>query len=240
MSNQQQKLIRPLTGYFLGWGDDRTPHRYIRLGTANGDLLVKVAKSLRSDIQDWRSGILVNLLVRERIDRATGSPKFKVKQLLTIARIDDPTVDRLSPLITDSMPTASNPVVPTKIQVCQGSSCRRKGSDKICQMMQAYLERNDLTDTVQIESVKCLHQCKAAPQAIVSSPAAAIVPEKTHYRQIQPNQVKVILAKHFPIASQPESWAEPVIRTIGSNFIDKIDDYFQQQQIASANILPQF
>lgn len=225
-------------GYFLGWGDDRTPHRYIRLGTANGDLLVKVAKSLRSDIQDWRSGILVNLLVQERIDRATGSPKIKVKQLLTIAKID-PTVDRCSPLTTGSRPTASNPVAPTKIQVCQGSSCRRQGSGKICQAMQTYLERNDLTDTVQIESVKCLHQCKAAPQAIVTSNAAAAVPGKTHYRHIQPTQVKVILAKHFPIANQPEPLAEPVIRTIGFNFIDKIGDYFQQQQIAAITIRPQ-
>jgi NADH:ubiquinone oxidoreductase subunit E len=230
MSNHQQKLIRPLTGYFLGWGDDRTPHRYIRLGTANGDLLVKVAKPLRSNIQNWRSGIFVNLLVRERIDRATGSHKIKVKQLLKISRIDDPTVDRLSPLTTDSMVTASNPVAPTKIQVCQGSSCRRRGSDKICQMMQTYLERNDLTATVQIESVKCLHQCKAAPQAIVISPAIAGIPGKTHYRQIQPTQVQALLAKHFPIASKSEP--------IGSNIVEKIDNYFQQWSIFTATVMP--
>jgi (2Fe-2S) ferredoxin len=228
MSNQQQKLIRPLTGYFLGWGDDRTPHRYIRLGTANGDLLVKVGKQLRSDIQDWRLGSLVNLLVRERIDRATGSHKIKVKQLLTTTRID-PTVNRLSPLTTDSMSTTSNPVAPTKIQICQGSSCRRRGSDKTCQMMQTYLERHELTDTVQIESVKCLHQCKAAPQAIVTSPSTAPIPGKTHYRQIQPTQVQALLAKHFPIASKPEP--------IGSNIVEKIDNYFQQRSIFTATVL---
>ena len=223
MSNRQQQLIRPLTGYFLGWGDDRTPHRYIRLGTANGDLLVKVAKSLRSGIQDWQSGSFVNLLARERVDRATGSHKIKAKQLLKIARID-PTVDRFSRSLT-------NPIAPTKIQVCQGSSCRRRGSDKICQMMQTYLNRNDLTDTVQIESVKCLHQCKAAPQAIVTSPATALIPGKTHYRQIQPTQVQALLAKHFPIASKPEP--------IGSNIVEEIDNYIQQWSIFAATALPQ-
>ncbi len=225
MSHQQHKLILPLTGYFLGWGDDRTPHRYIRLGTERGDLLVKVAKRLRSDIQDWQPGMFVNLLTQERIDRVTGCRKIKVKQLFVT-----PSIDRSVDLIPD--PIVITPVAPTKIQVCQGSSCRRRGSEKICQMMQNYLDRNDLTDTVRIESVKCLHQCKAAPQAIVTSPNTAIIPGKTHYRQIQPNQVQVLLAKHFPIASKPES--------IGSNFIDKIGDFLQSQQISATTIIPQF
>jgi (2Fe-2S) ferredoxin len=97
--------------------------------------------------------------------------------------------------------------------------------------MQAYFDRHDLTDTVQIESVKCLHQCKAAPHAIVTSPDAAILPGKTHYRQIQPTQVQLILAKHFPIDAQPES--------IGSNLIDKIGDYLRQHPISTATSLPQ-
>lgn len=222
-SERQQKRTYPLTGYFLGWGDDRIPHRYIRLGTANGDLLVKVAKPLRSDIRDWKSGIFVNLLVRERIDRVTGNRQFKAKQLLTVTSIE-PTVDRLSPPI-------ANPVAPTKIQVCQGSSCRRRGSDKVCQAMQNYLKQHDLTDTVKIESVKCLHQCKAAPQAIVTSASTALIPGKTHYRQIQPTQVQALLAKHFPIASKPEP--------IGSNIVEKIDNYFQQWSISTATVLPQ-
>jgi (2Fe-2S) ferredoxin len=229
MSNRQHKLIRPLTGYFLGWGDDRAPHRYIRLETANGNrLVVKVAKRLRSHIQDWQPGMLVNLLTQERIDRATGSQKIKVKQLF-VTPIVDPSFDRVMERI--SAPIVSPPVAPTKIQVCQGSSCRRQGSEKICQMMQSHLERNDLTDTVRIESVKCLHQCKAAPQAIVTSPNTAIIPGKTHYRQLQPTQVQALLAKHFPIASKSEP--------IGSNIVEKIDNYFQQWSVSTATALPQ-
>jgi (2Fe-2S) ferredoxin len=225
MSNPQHKLIRPLTGYFLGWGDDRTPHRYIRLGTDDrGELLVKVAKQLRSHIQDWQPGMLVNLLTQEKIDRVTGCRKIKVKQLFVT-----PSIDRSVDLIFDSI--VSTPVAPTKIQVCQGSSCRRRGSEKICQMMQSHLERNDLTETVRIESVKCLHQCKAAPQAIVTSPNTAAIPGKTHYRQLQPIQVQALLAKHFPIANKSEP--------LGSNIAEKIDNYFQQWSISTAAVSSQ-
>lgn len=227
MSNPQHKLIRPLTGYFLGWGDDRTPHRYIRLGTDDrGELLVKVAKQLRSHIQDWQPGMLVKLLTQEKIDRVTGCRKIKVKQLSLPLSIN---IDRSVDLISNAI--VSTPVAPTKIQVCQGSSCRRRGSEKICQMLQNHLERNDLTDKVRIESVKCLHQCKAAPQAIVTSPHTAPIPGKTHYRQLQPTQVQALLAKHFPIANKSES--------IGSNIAEKIDNYFQQWSISTAAVSSQ-
>ena len=95
--------------------------------------------------------------------------------------------------------------------------------------MEAYLDRHDLTDRVQIESVKCLHQCKAAPHAIVISPSTAILPGKTHYRQLQPGQVQVMLAKHFPLAAAPVP--------IGSNLIEKISNYLSQQRISISNNL---
>jgi Thioredoxin-like [2Fe-2S] ferredoxin len=198
--NKQHKQIEPLTGHFLGWGDNRTPHRYIKLATSSGEKIVKVAKSLRPQIQDWQPGMLLTLLSQERISRTTGETKIKVKQLLATPNIypfcqlgsDFSQIDR-NPVIT--------PVEPTKIRVCQGSSCRRRGSEQICRSMQAYIEKNDLTAQVEIETVKCLHQCKAAPHAIVHSPSTAILPGKTHYRQLQPGQVPVMLAKHFLMAT---------------------------------------
>ena len=92
--------------------------------------------------------------------------------------------------------------------------------------MQTYLDRHDLTDRVQIETVKCLHQCKAAPHAIVNSPAESILPGKTHYRQLQPSQVNTILGKHFSIVlpSKPP----------GTNLIGKIATYLQRHQISTS------
>jgi (2Fe-2S) ferredoxin len=221
MSRQYHKYIQPLTGQFLGWGDDRTLHRYVRLATANGEQRVKIAKSLRARVQDWQPGIWLTLMSQERICNTTGERQIKIKQVLSLptahAPSDSPPV--LTPI--DVAPVVDRPL-PTKIQVCGGSSCRRRGSANICQSMQAYLDRSDLTAQVQIETVKCLHQCKAAPHAIVTSPAAATVPGKTHYRQIQPSQVQALLAKHFPITA-------PSV-PVEANFIDKISAYWQQHQ----------
>ena len=224
MGRQHHKHIQPLTGQFLGWGDDCTPHRYMKLATANGERRVKIAKSLRARIQDWQPGIWLTLMSQERIDLTTGERKIKAKQLL-----HPPT----APIPSDSSsrapiaPVAEPPI--TKIQVCGGSSCRRRGGGNICQSMQAYLDRHDLTAQVQIETVKCLHQCKAAPHAIVTNTTDL---SKTHYRQLQPSQVQVLLAKHFPIAvpSTP----------IETNFIGKISNYLQQNQLANVAINLQF
>jgi (2Fe-2S) ferredoxin len=222
--SKHQKRLHPLTGYFLGWGDNRKQHGHIKLATVDGERLIKVTKSLRPQIQDWQPGIYLTLLTQETIDRDTGERKIKVKQLVAAAPIEP---DRHLPTESSSLqpidpaPIASQALIPTKIQVCQGSSCRRRGSKQICASMQADLDRYQLTDRVEIESVKCLHHCKAGPHAIVISPTGAMVPGKTHYRQIQSSQVLALLAKHFPIVSPLEP--------NGSNLIEKIGAYLLQQ-----------
>lgn len=230
MSKQHQKRIRPLTGQFQGWGDGSTPHRYIRLATVDGDRLIKVAKSLRSQIQDWQVGSSVTLLTQETIDFDTGKCKIKVKQLLATPSIEPANnlpPDLASSHSIDSPAATRDTYAPTKIQVCQGSSCRKRGSEKICQLMQAYLDEGNFTDRVQVEPVKCLHQCKAAPHAIVTSPASARTTRKTHYRQIQSSQALALLAKHFPIAAPSEPTE--------SNLLEKISAYLLQQHHISTN-----
>jgi Thioredoxin-like [2Fe-2S] ferredoxin len=231
--SKHQKRLHPLTGYFLGWGDNRKQHGHIKLATVDGERLIKVSKSLRPQIQDWQPGIYLTLLTQETIDRDTGARKIKVKQLVAAAAIEPashlPTeLPSLQPF--DPQSVANHPLVPIKIQVCQGSSCRKRGSQQICQSMQAYIDEYQLTDRVEIEPVKCLHHCKAAPYAIVTSPTGSIVPGQTHYPHLQSSQVLALLAKHFPIASPSEPTE--------SNLIDKVSAYlWQQHQMATATTI---
>jgi hypothetical protein len=228
--SKHQKRFQSLTGYFLGWGDNREQHGHIKLATSDGDRLIKVAKSLRPQIQDWQVGIYLTLLTQETIDRDTGARKLKVKQLVAAAAIDPQIGSTELARPIDPPPIASQTSIPTKIQVCQGSSCRKRGSQQICQSMQAYIDRSQLTDLVEIEPVKCLHQCKAAPHAIVTSPASAKVPGKTHYRQVQSSQVLALLANHFPI----DSPSEPT----ESNLSERVSAYLRpQHQIATATTI---
>ncbi len=190
MSKDQQKYIRPLTAHFLGWGDSLTPHRYIRVATANGELVVKVSKQLRAQMQDLQPGVWLAMMIQERMDMATGEIKSKVKQLLKLPDTNTPAYCSSSSV--ELVPPAKNLA---QIRICQGSSCRRRGSEKICQMMQSYLNRTGLTAQVEIKTVKCLHQCKDAPHII--TPDSSEVPRK-HYRQVRSIDVDSIMMDSFP------------------------------------------
>lgn len=236
MSKQQQKIIKPLVGHFLGWGDDRIPHRYIKLATAKGHQVLKVSKHLRPQIQDWQPGMWLTAISQERVNTNTGKTKIKVKQLLTssgesiLDNLPSPSKSE-QPAVTDRNlhPAVSLPEERSQIRVCQGSSCRRQGSEKICKSMQAYLDRAELTDRVEIKPVKCLHQCKAAPHAIVTSPDSAVLPGKTHYRQLQHHQVKVILDRHFP--------TDIPISPSDDSLVKKIGNYLQSHTLSVSSII---
>jgi NADH:ubiquinone oxidoreductase subunit E len=190
MSKDRQKYIRPLTGSFLGWGDSCTPHRYIRVATANGELAIKVSKQLRPQIQDLQPGVWLAMISQERMDVATGELEIKVKQLLKLPDTNIPEYSSSS-----SVELVAPAKSPAQIRICQGSSCRRRGSEKICQMMQSYLNRTDLNAQVEIKAVKCLHQCKDAPHIII--PDSSEFPRK-HYRQVRSIDIDSIMMDTLP------------------------------------------
>jgi (2Fe-2S) ferredoxin len=228
LNKQQYKRIRPLVGYFLGWGDDRTPHRYIKIATSEGEQVVKVGKSLRSQIQDWQPGIWLTLLSQERINSTTGAVKIKVKQLLTSPRVDPP--ERVSsnlPQGADCSLDADRSTANSQIRVCQGSSCRRQGSEQICRSIQAYLDRHALNDRVEIQPTKCLHQCKSAPHAIFTNSNRELLPGKTHYRKLHVDRVQTILERHFPI--------DLFSNSNSSNLIGEISNYLRKHLTATLN-----
>jgi NADH:ubiquinone oxidoreductase subunit E len=126
------------------------------------------------------------------MDMATGELKIKVKQLLKLP--DTNTPEYCSSSSVELIEPAGNPV---QIRVCQGSSCRRKGSGQLCEMMQSYLGRTNLTAQVEIKPVKCLHQCKDAPHII--TPDFYEV-KRTHHRQVRSIDVDSIMMANFPIS----------------------------------------
>jgi NADH:ubiquinone oxidoreductase subunit E len=190
MSKDQQKYIRPLTGHFLGWGDSCIPHRYMRVATANGELSIKVSKQLRAQVQDLQPGVWLAMMSEEQMDMATGEIKIKVRQLLKLP--DTNTLEYGSSASIELVSPVKNPA---QIRVCQGSSCRRKGSEKLCQMMQSYLDRMSLTAQVEIKPVKCLHQCKDSPHII--TPDFSEV-KRTHHSQVRSIDIDSIMMTSFP------------------------------------------
>ncbi len=192
MSKHADKSMRPLAGHFIGWGDDRVPYRYIKLATTEGELTAKVAKNLRSQIQEWQPGIWVNVMTQVRVKFDGDGARLKVIHL--IGSVDP------SNLVAKPVPDskAAPSIDMTEIRVCQGSSCRRRGSEQIAQAIAVELGERQLADRVEVKSVKCMDRCKLAPNITIVSPDEGIVPGKKHYHKLQLERVKSILDQHFP------------------------------------------
>ncbi len=75
-----------------------------------------------------------------------------------------------------------------KILVCQGSSCSKKGSQTICQLLQTELKAQGVTGKVAIQTTGCMKQCKQAPYIIM--------PGRNSYRRVQPQQISKLVSKH--------------------------------------------
>lgn len=191
MSKHANKSIRPLAGHFIGWGDDRVPHRYLKLATSDGELIAKVAKSLRSQIQEWQPGIWVNLMTQVRV-KSDGKSQIKIEQL--IGSVDPSNLVATPATKRKAAPSLDNT---TEIRVCQGSSCRRRGSEQIAQAIAAELSDRQLGERVEVKSVKCMDRCKLAPNVTIVSSDEGILPGKTHYHKLQLDRIKSIIDQHF-------------------------------------------
>ena len=53
-----------------------------------------------------------------------------------------------------------------KISICVGSSCHLKGSYDIINLMKEHLEKNDLTDRVELSAAFCLGRCTSTGDTI--------------------------------------------------------------------------
>ena len=77
----------------------------------------------------------------------------------------------------------------TKILVCQGSSCCKKGSQAICKLLQTELKAQGISSKIEIKTTGCMKQCKQAP--------CLIMPGRDSYSRVQPQQVSKLVSKHL-------------------------------------------
>lgn len=76
------------------------------------------------------------------------------------------------------------------ILICQKSDCRKRGGAAFCQALEEHLRQEGLEDKVTIKGTGCMKRCKAGPNAIV-------MPDKTRYSKIQPQEIPQLIANHF-------------------------------------------
>ena len=151
--------------------------KYLSLSTLEADYLIAVAKSPKNLLgEHLKLGCHL---------KVTGMRKYKLHQEQVEYKAYK--IELLSE--QSSTKTAIAPSrLKTKILVCQGSSCLKKGSQAICKLLQTELITKGITNKVEIKTTGCMKQCKQAP--------CLIMPGRNHYTRVQPQQVSKLASKH--------------------------------------------
>lgn len=184
-----------LQGRFLGFGlEDRFKIKYLRLLTAEGERCVKLSKAARTSI-------VLSLVPGDSL-QVWGEKKttfYPPEVKLKANRIE---VSPAQPLEgqprSPSQPRAAKP---QQILMCQKSDCMKRGGKAVCQALEQSIRDRGLENQVTIRGTGCMKDCKAGPNVVM--------PNKTRYRRIQPQEVAAVIDRHFP-AESAESEAAKV------------------------------
>lgn len=174
-----------LEGKFLGvCALDGYKLKYLRLRTAERDVIIKVPKELRA-------GLVYKLAIGDciRCEGIQKDWKFKASAIEKAAPENKPKV---------------------KILICQKSHCHNNGGKEIYSALAEQLNSHDLNDSVTLKSTGCLKCCKQAPNLVVlpvgttaaasngklTPKAEASPPEnRSSYRNVRISQIPAIISK---------------------------------------------
>jgi Respiratory-chain NADH dehydrogenase 24 Kd subunit. len=179
------------------WVDDGKP-KLITLLTSLGLLLIKISKQARIiGICDLSPGNQVQVTGRKKQDVKTGKIKLKATRVVSTSQ----PISTLTPSVSfndqihqDGEIPLTHPSVitakPAKILICQKSDCRKRGSDKVCALLEKELAQRGLQDRVTIQKTGCLKKCKSGPNIVM-------LPDKTRYSKVESKQIPGLIEQHF-------------------------------------------
>lgn len=182
-----------LKGRFLGFiVEDGDKVKGMRLATAQGECCIKLSKSIRASLsQGLIPGDWLEVSGDRILDWKRGQLKLKAYEVkLTVtsnAGVAPP---------VQALPAGP----PTCIFVCEKSDCCQKGAMEVCKALAGELRDRGLQDSVTIKKTGCMKQCKAGPNIV-------IMPDKTNYRRVSPQEIPDLIEKHF---AQPIPEPTPV------------------------------
>ncbi|MEM8502161.1 MAG: (2Fe-2S) ferredoxin domain-containing protein [Cyanobacteria bacterium P01_D01_bin.1] len=84
---------------------------------------------------------------------------------------------------------------PARILVCQKSSCRKRGSQKVIDAMEYAIAQANASDQITLKATGCLKCCKTGPTVVVLPASSKHKKEnKETYRKVTPKSAKKIVA----------------------------------------------
>lgn len=76
----------------------------------------------------------------------------------------------------------------TKVLICQKGSCRKKGSLKVAQAVDAALAEAGCAEDVTVKATGCMGHCKAGPNMV-------LLPAKDKYRKVTPKKARSLITE---------------------------------------------
>lgn len=180
-----------LEGKFIGFVDyfEENPKR-IKVAYEEGERWIKLSKDLRRSLREvLKLGDWLEISGEYKYKYKTGELKLKAYQV-NIKTASKQTTDLPSPVAV--------PKTKACVMVCQKSSCRKRGADQVCQAVAESLRDRGLEDQVTIKGTGCMKQCKTGPCVV-------LMPDKSRYTQVSPQEIPTLIEKHFAAKLKPEA-----------------------------------
>ena len=166
---------------------------------------IKLDKDIREQASDSVSARdWVQVVGKGKPDKETGKMKWKANSiekvsLQVVAEIKEKTEARSQSSPTKppsaTKPPAASKAKPARILICQKSSCRKKGAQKVSEAMEDAIAKAKASDQIAIKSTGCLKCCKTGPTVVVlPASSKSKKASKERYRKVTPKTAKKIVA----------------------------------------------
>ncbi|MGQ9865431.1 MAG: (2Fe-2S) ferredoxin domain-containing protein [Pseudanabaenaceae cyanobacterium] len=149
--------------------------KYLRLQSATGEFTVKLPKHLRGEaVRVLTAPVSLQLWLMPAGDR----PGFKVQEFAILPTAVPPPM----------WPPSPTPVPTPKpvLAVCNRGSCRKRGSEALCQALQEAIAEGNAGDRLELRITGCLKGCKEGP--------TIELPDGTRKTGCQPGDARMLIA----------------------------------------------
>lgn len=207
--NKKQVSKFQLEGQFLGfvWKKGK-PKKTFRLATATAeyDLKLQLPKSSRYLLQQrLQPGVWVQVKGEEVLHLKKNERKRQVYYMVPVSEAGENVASEAGENVAATsqveqsnwqgqlQESASESVASQpqgQILLCRKSSCRKRGADCVHEAISNAVTERGWQDQITIKTTGCMKKCKAGPNLLV-------MPDKTRYKSIQPDEIPQLLEQHF-------------------------------------------
>lgn len=178
-----------LDGQFQGFAAGKSsPFQYLELVVGANYYQVKLGKDLQLMLFRYlQPGDWVRIVGKQKA--AADGPQLKARE---VVRLSQPPTHPTVQVAAKAAPKTAK--TRARVLVCQKSSCRKRGAEAVCARLNSALAQAGLQDQVTIQGTGCMDRCKSGPQVVV-------MPDKTRYSRVSPEEVPALVERHFHAAA---------------------------------------